>query len=293
LLPEAATVTDRELQLVQWLETGIGVFAPDLAAAMDALPADLLAERLAANGGHAGCDLAYILARRHDPRGIAALARSATILAQAGRALRYLELLDMLDMVPAEFRTAGARDRAAAVDLLGHEPAELTELLRDRRRWPGRDERVDVALFRFRFPDQPAGLVLVSPVKARIDGGVGRLGAEQALAMICGQSLAFHVVRVPAAQVDPKQLTALLDRPPYHDLTRPSLTAAWRFGDELVMLVEAHRHGRRGYLLGGAMGTAPPGWFEADPDQDPEAMSGEQAFWLWFGQVLLAAAEEG
>ncbi len=99
-------MTDRELQLIQWLETGIGVFSPELAGAMDALPADLLADRLAANGGHAGCDLAYILARRHDPRGIAALARAATILAQAGRALRYLELLDMLDMVPP---SSGAR----------------------------------------------------------------------------------------------------------------------------------------------------------------------------------------
>jgi len=285
-------VTDRELQLIQWLETGIGVFSPELAGAMDALPADLLADRLAANGGHAGCDLAYILARRHDPRGIAALARAATILAQAGRALRYLELLDMLDMVPPEFRSPLAWDQAAAVDLLGSAPDALTVLLRDRRRWPGQSEPAEVTLFRFRFDGQPAGLVMVSPVKARIDGGVARLDPAGALAMICGQSFAFHVVRVPPEQVGARQLAALLQRPPYHELTRPVLAGAWRFGDELVLLVEAHRRGRRGFLLGGAMGTAPPAWYEAEPELDAEAMGGEQAFWLWFGQVLLDAADQ-
>ena len=286
-------VTDQQTQMIQWLETGIGVFSPDLAAAMDSLPADLLAARLAECGGHAGCDLAYVLARRHDPRGIASLARSATILAQAGRALRYLDQLDMLDMVPPEYRTPEARDRAAAVDLLGCEPDQLESLLREQRPWPSEQGRVEVALFRFRFPEQPAGLVLVKPTKARVDGGVARLGPDQALAMICGQSFAFHVVRVPLEQVAARQLSALLLRPPYHDLARPALTGAWRFGDELVLLVEASRKGRRGFLLGGALGTAPPAWFEADPEVEDEPLTGEQAFWLWFGQVLLDAAGEG
>lgn len=287
---EALGVTDRELQLVQWLETGIGVFAPDLANAMDALPADLLADRLALNGGHAGCDIAYILARRHDPRGIAALARSATILAQAGRALRYLELLDMLDMVPPAYRTPEARDRAAAVDLLGTEPAELTALWRGRGRWPDRPEPVDITLFRFRLASQPAGLVLVNPVQARVDGGVANLDAEAALALICGQSFAFGVPRVPLAEVPPEQVAGLVGRPPHHELTRPALAGAWRVHDVVVLLLSGRRRGRRGYLVGDVLGAMPPGWYEADPEVEDEPLSGDQAFWLWFGRALLHEA---
>lgn len=274
--------------LLARLESGAGVFEEGLAEAAEILPPMLLASRMDELGGHAGCDLAYLLARREDLRGIAYLARATLIPAQAGRALRYLDSLDMLDLVPPECLTPDYRDRAEAIDMLGVEPQRLEELVRGEHRWPGPERVAEVALYRFKVTGQPVGLLLTRPLRLRVDGGVADLDVDDAMSLACGACFEHRAQRVDLAQIARDRFRAVLKRQAYRHLTEPELVGIWQPGSDAVLVIAAKSNRKPGYLIGGAEGRAPTHWIAAPELIDGSRLTGEQAFGLWYGRMLLA-----
>lgn len=269
------------------LETGAGVFDEALLARLDAVPTEQLAERLAGHGGHAAGDAAYVLARRDDARGVAALARAATVLATAHRALSYLAILDMDDMVRPEDRTPERRALADAVDLLGGPPAWIELIFHGDLPWQ-RGPR-EAWLFAFGLDGAPESLALVGPGRVRVDGGVGGLDLDDRLAMVCGCAAETGLRPVAPDDVPAHALRAFLGRRAYLWLTQPRLECAWELERDLLLVVAAQRRGHRGFLVGGAAGHVPLHWIESDGPA-AERLDARRAGWVWLGRMARAGA---
>ncbi len=276
-------------ELLERLTCGAGVRDESLLHQYDALPAELLAACLPDLGGHAGCDVAYVLARREDRRGVAELARYATQLATAHRALGYLDRLDMLDMVPPPLQTPRRRREAEVVDLLGSEPEWLDEVGCQTIRWPERSGPCEVRLFRFGYADLPSGAALLGPVPVRVDGGVDGLGDDDLLALLVGRCFIMRLLPLPAERVDPQEVENLLRRRVYYYLSNACLERAYELGSRRLLVIGARQRRGPGYLVGDPRGDLPTHWLPRPPG-DSAGFTAEHAAWLWLGRFLSQAA---
>lgn len=242
----------------------------------DALPAELLAQWLADAVEPARCHLAYLLARRDDPRGIAVLARAATALGTAQRALGYLDELAVYDMLPPEFTDAAWRTQAAAAALVGGQPDELELLLEPHLNMPDRSLQL-VALFRWRLGER-AGLVLVGAETALVERGWQSLDNYDRLALAVGTAREDKLRAVPL----PSGWHVLVKRRAWMYLGEPRPLRAWAVMRDIVIAIAVTARGKPGILVGGLAGVAPLHWLPLDPD-DP--LDADAAVRLWLGRL--------
>lgn len=270
--------------LLERLESGTGHLDAELLEGLAAVPSDQLAERLERLGGHAGCDLAWVLASRGDARGLAELARAATRLATAWRALGYLTQLDALDLVAAGHQTPTYRRHAELVNLLGAEPAELEPLPERRVPWPDQPRPVAVWPYRFRFAGLPGGAALLAPTPARVDGGLSGLDDDDLLSLLIGRASLDRLSVLPPANVPAEQVTTLLRSRAYYWLTEPRLEAAWQVGARSLLVIAARARGRPGFLVGDPRGDLPIQWLAQPPDEP--GFDASRAAWIWLGRLI-------
>ncbi|MCC7493672.1 MAG: hypothetical protein IT204_15055 [Fimbriimonadaceae bacterium] len=276
--------------LLDRLSAGTGWFSAELLTAADAVPAAALRELLESCRAQpaAFCDVAYLLARRGDQAGVAALAEAATWLRTAWRAVGYLRELDLLDLVSESFADPERLDQSQAAELLGDLPVQF-ERLAVLAPWPAPLQREEVAVYRFLFPTRLSGLVLLRPLLAHTTGGTAHLDAADAVALAAGLAFANQARRLSAAAVPQALVTGVLKRRAYRLLSRPASVAGWQVGADLVVSIELLSRGLPGFLVGSS-GNLPIHWIDAPPDEAGVRLTAEQAFHLWHGWLLLAHA---
>lgn len=118
-------------------------------------------------------EAASALARFQQPAGTEQLMKLSTEPLVRLRVLAYASELGLLDQIPAEMRSAQSRAEGELIQYLA-QPTQfglppLSWSLRDQRKWywPGFEERMDVFLFDYAYPQAPLGtyanVALVGP----------------------------------------------------------------------------------------------------------------------------------
>lgn len=268
------------------LQAAADSWPPDeaVAQALAALSTAALAPRLETESGLRQLAVAFALAQRNDPRGVAALARAATAPELSGRALACLSSLDMLDMVPPYLLELDALDQNRLEALLGGRPEKLEEVYRGGIFWPGQGPAAPATVYRYVLHGLP-GIALLGPAETYLTGGVDELDLQDCLAVLCGRAHHDLLPAVSLEEVSREAITSLVKQRPYLHDRAARAELAYYAGFDLVLVVELHWSRGVRYLVGGSRGNLRA---ELLPSRGYSApgFGALHAYWLWLGYTL-------
>jgi hypothetical protein len=230
-----------------------------------------------------------------DEEGIAELVRLAAEPVVRARVLAYAEELQLLDRVPAEYRTPAARAEGELAAWLalpkqyGLAPQEIELVDELRQYWPGYEDPVDCFLFsyEYRLPGGGwSGIGVVGPLTQSLRIDLEDFPPSDIYALYAGWQAEHEAISlvdvVDLSETDRQRLEALAATLSEAGYERPRLVYLGRFFEELHPIFAAARSGQPGHVV---LDGGSPHWYPLGSMQQP--LGAAHAYDMHKGRKLL------